>query len=210
VDMKLKNNETYILTQYKTYKDKYYKNKSDPSWKTKLEEFVNQHFEDGDELEKWTPLDFKNKPSIVDRIKDPTYKQWAYDLNGVWKTLARKIKDDVKNHPEMYSLMYVPNGFIIPGGRFRELYYWDNYWMVNGLLLCDMKDTARGVIDNIVSIVDKHEFMPNGGRVYYLNRSNPPMLVLTALSYYKATDDFEYIKRIMPVSLNVHLNKIPV
>ncbi|XP_050056696.1 trehalase-like isoform X2 [Aphis gossypii] len=195
VDKKLKCTESEILTHYKALKDTH--NGNVPP-KEELVKFVDDHLEDGDELEVWIPPDFTDTPSIADRIVDESYKQWALGLNQVWKTLARKIKDDVKTNPDKYSLLWVPNGFVIPGGRFREIYYWDTYWIVNGLILCDMKDTARGVIDNVISLVNQFGFMPNGGRAYYLNRSQPPMLILMALSYYKATNDFEYIKKIIP------------
>jgi len=206
VDKKLKCTESEILTDYKTLKDAY--NGNVPPL-TELVKFIDEHLEDGDELEVWNPPDFSETPSIANRIRDQNYKQWALGLNQVWKTLARKVKDDVRIHPDQYSLIWVPNGFFIPGGRFRELYYWDTYWIVNGLMLCDMKDTARGVIDNIISLVNQFGFMPNGGRSYYLNRSQPPMLILMALSYYKETDDFDYIKKILPVS-SANINNISI
>ncbi|KAL5244703.1 hypothetical protein ACI65C_012113 [Semiaphis heraclei] len=195
VDKKLKCTESEILTDYKTLKDTH-NGKVPPM--NELIKFIDEHLEDGDELEVWNPPDFTENPSIANRIRNQDYKQWALGLNQTWKTLARKIKDDVKIHPDQYSLIWVPNGFFIPGGRFRELYYWDTYWIVNGLMLCDMKATARGVIDNIISLVNQFGFMPNGGRSYYLNRSQPPMLILMALSYYKETNDFNYIKKIIP------------
>ncbi|XP_015377150.1 PREDICTED: trehalase-like [Diuraphis noxia] len=194
VDKKLKYNESVILYKYKQFKDSF--NGAVPP-KENLTKFVNENLEDGDELEIWTPPDFTESPSIVNRIKDKNYKQWALGLNQVWKTLARKVKEDVKLHPDRYSLIWVPNGFAIPGGRFTELYYWDTYWIVNGMLLCDMSSTARGVIENILSMVDRFGFMPNGGRVYYLNRSQPPMVTLMVSSYYKATNDFEYVKKVI-------------
>lgn len=197
VDKKLKYPESEILAKYKTIKDKYGGNV--PSH-LELLNFIDEHLEDGDELDAWHPPDLRRIPSIVNRIADRNYKVWAYKLNLVWKTLARKVKDDVRTNPDDYSLIWVPNGFIIPGGRFRELYYWDTYWIVNGLLLCDMNTTARGVIDNIVSLVKQFGFMPNGARIYYLNRSQPPMLILMALSYYRATNDFEYVRSIITVS----------
>jgi len=197
VDKKLICTESEILTDYKTLKDSY---NGDVPPMTELVKFIDEHLEDGDELEVWNPPDFSENPSIANRIRDQNYKQWALGLNQVWKTLARKVKDDVRIHPDQYSLIWVPNGFFIPGGRFRELYYWDTYWIVNGLMLCDMKDTARGVIDNIISLVNQFGFMPNGGRSYYLNRSQPPMLILMALSYYTETNDFDYIKKILPVN----------
>lgn len=86
-----------------------------------LETFVSQNFVANDELEKWTPPDWHDNPSILKRIKDPKYQIWAKELNAIWKTLARKIKTDVKLQPERHSIIYVENGFIIPGGRFKGL-----------------------------------------------------------------------------------------
>lgn len=58
-----------------------------------------------------------------------------------------------------------------------EFYYWDSYWIIEGLLLCDMYYTARGMIENLLSMVQRFGFVPNGGRVYYLSRSQPPLLI---------------------------------
>jgi alpha,alpha-trehalase len=55
-------------------------------------------------------------------------------------------------------------------------YYWDSYWIVLGLLACDMVMTARGLVQNLIDDVATFGFVPNGGRVYYLNRSQPPLL----------------------------------
>jgi alpha,alpha-trehalase len=68
--------------------------------------------------------------------------------------------------------------FIIPGGRFREGYYWDSYWIVKGLIVSNLLDTAETVVRNFLIIVDKYGFVPNGFRKYYLNRSQPPFLTL--------------------------------
>jgi len=203
VDKKLKYTESEIIAKYKKLKDD---NNGEVPSNSDLLKFIDENLEDGDELEEWTPPDFTDNPPIANRIKDQNYKQWAFGLNHVWKTLARKVKDDVRVHPDKYSLIWVPNGFVIPGGRFRELYYWDTYWIVNGLLLCEMKSTARGVIDNVRSMVNQFGFMPNGGRVYYLNRSQPPMLILMVLNYYQATNDFDYVKSIISVSFNIHIS----
>lgn len=73
--------------------------------------------------------------------------------------------DDVKVNPDQYSIVYVPNGLVIPGGRFTEFYYWDTYWIVNGLLLSEMHQTVRGILLNFLSIVSQYGFVPNGGRV---------------------------------------------
>lgn len=62
---------------------------------------------------------------------------------------------NVTNHPELHSLIPVPNEFIIPGGRFREFYYWDTYWVIKGLLASELYKTAENVILNLVSMLQK-------------------------------------------------------
>lgn len=63
-----------------------------------------------------------------------------------------------------------------PGGRFLEFYYWDSYWIILGLLHSEMQNTAKGMLLNFFSVIDRYGFIPNGGRIYYLTRSHPPML----------------------------------
>lgn len=58
-----------------------------------------------------------------------------------------------------------------------EFYYWDSYWITEGMLLCDMKDTVKGMIENLLSMAERYGFVPNGGRIYYLSRSQPPLLI---------------------------------
>jgi alpha,alpha-trehalase len=60
---------------------------------------------------------------------------------------------------------------VVPGGRFRESYYWDSYWIVRGLLLSDMHETAKFVILNFIEDINNFGFVPNGARIYYLDRS---------------------------------------
>jgi alpha,alpha-trehalase len=63
------------------------------------------------------------------------------------------------------------NTIIVPGGRFRESYYWDTYWIVKGLKVSDMTNTAYNSVMNLLELADTYGFIPNGGRDYYLNRS---------------------------------------
>ena len=70
--------------------------------------------------------------------------EMAKSLHGKWKHLGRKIHGNVKTDPDRYSLIYLDNPFVVPGGRFRECYYWDSYWTILGLLASNMTQTARG------------------------------------------------------------------
>ncbi|KAL2095709.1 hypothetical protein ACEWY4_007857 [Coilia grayii] len=165
----------------------------------KLKQFVNKFFDDpGKELQPWTPPDWHKKPSFLSKIKDPDLYAWAEELHVLWKSLGRTIIKDVGIHPELYSYIYTPNPIIVPGGRFRELYYWDTYWIVNGLLICDMRDTARGMMENFMYLINKYGFVPNGDRIYYERRSQPPLFTAMVRDYYKATKDEQFLRKVLP------------
>ncbi|KAK9307424.1 hypothetical protein QLX08_002235 [Tetragonisca angustula] len=166
--------------------------------RSQVARYVEENFSSSNELLNWTLPDWTENPSILKRIHETKYREWARALNGVWKELARKINPEVAKHPERHSLIYVQNGFIVPGGRFKEFYYWDSYWVIEGLLLSDMYQTARGMIDNFLYMVKKYGFIPNGGRIYYLMRSQPPLIHLMVSRYLEFTGDYDYLSTIIP------------
>ncbi|XP_006642243.2 trehalase [Lepisosteus oculatus] len=167
---------------------------------SQLRKFLEDFFEEpGTEFEPWTPADWHSKPRFLSKIADGRLRRWAKELHQLWKSLGRKVRPDVRVHPELYSLIYTPNPLIVPGGRFRELYYWDSYWVINGLLLSEMQDTARGMIENFLHLVDKYGFVPNGGRVYFERRSQPPFLTLMVESYYRASQDKAFLRTALPI-----------
>jgi alpha,alpha-trehalase len=49
------------------------------------------------------------------RIADPELREWAKDLNNRWRNLSRKMDDAVSQNPDVYSIIYVPNAFVVPG-----------------------------------------------------------------------------------------------
>lgn len=85
-----------------------------------IENFVRQNFEENaSELVNWVPPDWTNDPSLKKKVKDPKYKKWVKDLCDIWKILAKKVNVSVEQNADKHSLIYVPNGFMIPGGRFK-------------------------------------------------------------------------------------------
>jgi alpha,alpha-trehalase len=78
-------------------------------------DFVNRTFKEGDELQPWAPGDWTKNPAFLQKIANPDLKEWAKELNRLWKNLSRKMDDDVRENPDLYSIIYVPNGFVIPG-----------------------------------------------------------------------------------------------
>ena len=192
VDMRLQSDEADVLQAFKAL------GPSANISKEQVIKFVNENFHlVGHDLQQWTPLDWRENPAFIDHIKDKNLKTFASKLNELWKKLGRKITDEARMNPARSSLILVANPFVVPGGRFREYYYWDSYWVVNGLLVCGMKDTVKGMIDNFIQLVNTFGFVPNGGRIYYTNRSQPPFLIPIVDLYLNKTGDVDYVKSIL-------------
>ncbi|XP_017838591.1 trehalase isoform X2 [Drosophila busckii] len=186
VDMKLKATPEKTMEEFEAFMA----SKNNTPSRDDILQFVQANFgEKGTELDVWTPDDWTERPDFIELIRDPDLKQWGIDLNNIWKELGRKMKEDVHKNPEYYSIIPVPNPVIVPGGRFIEFYYWDSYWIIRGLLYSEMLHTARGMIENFLSIVQRIGFIPNGGRVYYWGRSQPPLLTAMVKSYVDFTKD---------------------
>ncbi|XP_034521797.1 uncharacterized protein LOC117803322 isoform X2 [Ailuropoda melanoleuca] len=105
-----------------------------------------------------------------------------------------EVKPEVLSHPEQFSLIYSAHPFIVPGGRFLEFYYWDSYCVMEGLLLSEMPGTVKGMLQNFLDLVRIYGHVPNGARVYYLQRSQPPLLTLMMDSYLTHTDDTAFLR----------------
>ena len=93
--------------------------------KNLLEKFVEDNFTLENQMEDVAPEDWVPEPKLLSRISDKDYAYFSQELNARWKILCRKIKTEVADNPDQYSLIYLPNPVIVPGGRFREIYYWD-------------------------------------------------------------------------------------
>jgi len=201
VDMHLLENATVVFDEFMKMYDSwptttnYTKNIST----SELSAFVGRYFDGpGAELEPCAPADWTAAPSVVNHVRDHSLKDFALAINAIWSQLGVRVHANVSAAPDRYSFLPVPNPVVIPGGRFREFYYWDSFWIVKGLLLCDMFTTARGMIENLGTMIDRFGFVPNGGRVYYTRRSQPPMLTLMLGDYYNTTKDDAFVKEMLP------------
>ncbi|XP_008688228.2 trehalase [Ursus maritimus] len=160
-----------------------------------LQAFIQEHFQSvGQELQSWTPEDWKDSPRFLQKISDPKLRAWGEQLHQLWKKLGKKVKPEVLSHPEQFSLIYSAHPFIVPGGRFVEFYYWDSYWVMEGLLLSEMPGTVKGMLQNFLDLVRIYGHVPNGARVYYLQRSQPPLLTLMMDRYLTHTNDTAFLR----------------
>jgi alpha,alpha-trehalase len=97
-------------------------------------------------------------------------------LRESWSSLTRDHSDFGANS----SALMLPRPFVVPGGRFREFYYWDSYFSMLGLVECGRQDLVEDMIENFGSLLDRYGLIPNASRTYYLSRSHPPVFYLAA------------------------------
>lgn len=96
------------------------------------------------------------------------------------------------------TLISVPYTYITPSGDesvFPELYYWDSYFIVRGLLVHNHVQLAKDQIDNLLYLANKYGFVPNGNRTFYLTRSQPPLLSFMVWAYFERTGDLAWLKQ---------------
>ena len=107
-------------------------------------------------------------------------------INHNWQYLTREPEQSTLPS----SLIPLPYPYIVPGGRFREIYYWDSYFTMLGLQEFDRSDIIENMIKNFAFLIDTYGFIPNGNRTYYLSRSQPPFfsLMIDLLAEYKGDD----------------------
>ncbi len=85
-----------------------------------------------------------------------------------------------------HGLLYLEHKYVVPGGRFNEMYGWDSYFIVRGLLRDGRRDLARGIVENFLFEVEHYGAVLNANRTYYLTRSQPPFLTSMILAVYQA------------------------
>ncbi len=172
VDSIPKNNPELITKLYEIEKDKTSFN---------LKTFVLSHFDIPSE--------------IVENIKLPENRTLKTHIKLLWEVLKREPLLDVNQHS---SLIPIPNPYIIPGGRFREIYYWDSYFTMQGLLADDQIKIVENMIDNFSYLIDTVGFIPNGNRVYYITRSQPPFFAAMIDLVCRFKNDYNYGLKYLP------------
>jgi alpha,alpha-trehalase len=98
------------------------------------------------------------------------------------------------------GLLFLPNSYVVPGGRFNEMYGWDSYFIILGLLHDRRIDLARGMVENFFFEIEHYGTVLNANRTYYLTRSQPPFLTSMIMEVYNAEkaaghDDKDWLAR---------------
>jgi len=95
-------------------------------------------------------------------------------IKNLWGVLKREPDKQVEGS----SLLPLPYPYIVPGGRFREVYYWDSYFTMQGLKESGETEMIHNMVRNFAFLIDTYGHIPNGNRSYYLGRSQPPFFAL--------------------------------
>ncbi|WP_162428595.1 alpha,alpha-trehalase TreF [Pontibacter pudoricolor] len=93
-------------------------------------------------------------------------------IERLWTELTRQPGDNSG------SLIVLPHAYVVPGGRFREIYYWDSFFTMLGLQASGRTELIQSMVDNFTHLIQTIGHIPNGNRTYYLSRSQPPFYAL--------------------------------
>jgi alpha,alpha-trehalase len=123
------------------------------------------------ELLRFVRANFDLPPSIDPIVAGKPVAPLRDYIRSTWSTLARDPHAGMANS----SALSVGHRHVVPGGRFREIYYWDSFFTMLGLMRDDEIALATGIVDAMTDLVEDHGHVPNGTRTYYLGRSQPPL-----------------------------------
>lgn len=130
-------------------------------------------------------LDNYNLPAKIDiNYSSNLQKSVSENIESLWAVLTRNPE------PAKGSLIELPFPYIVPGGRFGEIYYWDSYFTMLGLQVSGRYDMIENMVKNFAYFIDRFGFIPNGNRNYFLGRSQPPFfsLMVTLLQEIQGAD----------------------
>jgi alpha,alpha-trehalase len=156
-------------------------------------------------------------PKLGERASYPVFLAAGEDLSAVRESLQatlsdqalqrielRVLPDDVKERPQLdggiaaHGLLYLPHPYVVPGGRFNEMYGWDSHFINLGLLAAGRVDQARQMVENHLYQVQHYGRVLNANRTYYLTRSQPPFLAAMVADIYRRTTDLAWLEAAMP------------
>lgn len=117
----------------------------------------------------------------------------VHELSGKCKVRVEHLQQEIHRLGEITTgnvdppgLLYLPEPYVVPGGRFNEMYGWDSYFIVRGLLRAGRVELARDMVNNFFFEIEHYGAMLNANRTYYLTRSQPPFVSSMFVDVYTA------------------------
>lgn len=135
-----------------------------------MAEYNKEKNRPGFDLKAFVAAHFKPAPREMPPVRRRPGQDVSSYIAEMWAVLARKPDP---SH-DYSSLLPLHHAYVVPGGRFSEIYYWDSYFTMQGLIQDGRRDLAHAMLANIADLIRTYGHMPNGNRSYYLSRSQPP------------------------------------
>ena len=136
------------------------------------------------DLRAFVMANFELPRAAGDGVRTDTTQTMEAHIRALWPALTRTPDPmDARS-----SLIPLPKPYVVPGGRFREVYYWDSYFTMHGLVESGRTDLVKSMLDNFAHLIATVGLFPNGNRTYYLSRSQPPFFAAMVGLYATATD----------------------
>lgn len=154
--------------------------------------YLKQRISDDFDLKAFVEANFEDRSMESLNIVTDTTKTMYEHIESMWDKLTRGPDAYVVNS----SRISLPKKYVVPGGRFQEIYYWDSYFTMEGLLAAGRTDLAKNMVDNFAFLIDSVGHIPNGTRDYYLTRSQPPFFAMMVNAL--ARDDKNMILYYLP------------
>ena len=124
----------------------------------------------GFDLKKFVEDNFELPGNPLNNYKTNNNEDVVTHIKNLWTVLKRNPDKPVEGS----SLLALPYPYIVPGGRFREVYYWDSYFTMLGLKESGETEMIDNMVKNFAYLIETYGHIPNGNRSYYLGRSQPP------------------------------------
>ncbi|MEZ5059178.1 MAG: alpha,alpha-trehalase TreF [Saprospiraceae bacterium] len=135
-----------------------------------LEAYQLESSREGFDLKRFVNEYFEIPSPPTSGFKSDTNRPIIHHIKILWDVLKRE-KDE---HIPGSSLLPLPYPYIVPGGRFNEIYYWDSFFTMQGLKADGKTDVIENMVKNFAYLIETVGFIPNGNRTYFLGRSQPP------------------------------------
>jgi alpha,alpha-trehalase len=135
-----------------------------------LAAYENEKTKNGFNLKSFVLTYFELPKAFTSSVK--TAESVERHIQQLWDVLTRQ-PDEAGG-----SLIPLPHPYVVPGGRFGEVYYWDSYFTMLGLQASGLHTVIESIVQNFSHLIQTVGFIPNGNRTYYLGRSQPPFFSL--------------------------------
>jgi len=144
-----------------------------------IEKYHQQKHDECFDLEGFVRSHFRIPEHIASDFQADQNMSTSEHIERLWPVLTR----EPENQENGGSLIPLPFPYVVPGGRFREIYYWDSYFTMLGLKESGQNDLIKNMINNFAYLIDNFGYIPTANRTYYLSRSQPPFFSLMVKLY---------------------------